>query len=229
MRNETLSVYSSIEVLYWILRLFGFAPYRLRMTGKQPAVWWTMLYTIAFILLYTLAYAKFMSELKHTGFSSTIIEGKGERMYFTFNFVTTTYGIVNGYFVREKIEKVLGKLHTVDRRTSRWKRIIDHRRFYQQIWTGIYLIAIVLPIYIYGTVITCQIHHQSCNMQILYVFIFVLFVNSYALMMVQCIAFLETIRTRYKLLNSCFRYVETNICDVNGLIVILFGRNIFCE
>uniref|UniRef100_A0A182LYK8 Gustatory receptor n=1 Tax=Anopheles culicifacies TaxID=139723 RepID=A0A182LYK8_9DIPT len=207
MPAEPLNVYSSIEVLYWILRLFGYAPYRLGVKEKQPPVWWTKLYSVCYMLTYTLAYAKFMSELKHNGVSASIIEGKGERMYFTFNYITTTYGIVNGYFVREKIEKVLNKLHTVDRKTGRWKRIVDHRRLQRQIWAGVYLIAIVVPTYIYGTVITCQIHHNSCSIQLSSVFIYALFVNSYALMMVQCIAFVETIRTRYKLLNSCFRYV----------------------
>uniref|UniRef100_A0A182JQN3 Gustatory receptor n=1 Tax=Anopheles christyi TaxID=43041 RepID=A0A182JQN3_9DIPT len=47
-----------------------------------------------------------------------MIEGKGERMYFTFNFLTTMYGVVNGYVVREKIEKVLYKLHVVSRKVT---------------------------------------------------------------------------------------------------------------
>uniref|UniRef100_A0A182VW97 Gustatory receptor n=1 Tax=Anopheles minimus TaxID=112268 RepID=A0A182VW97_9DIPT len=206
MLNETLNVYSSIEVLYWILRLFGYAPYRLRKKEAQPAVWRTKLYTVSFLLVYTLAYAKFMSELNYNGVSASIIEGKGERMYFAFNFIATTYGIVNGYFVREKIEQVLNKLHTIDRKTGRWKRVVDHRRLQRQIWAGVYLIAIVLPTYIYGTVITCQIHHNSCNLQLSSVFIYSLFVNSYGLMMAQCTAFLETIRTRYKLLNTMGRW-----------------------
>uniref|UniRef100_A0A182XNX5 Gustatory receptor n=1 Tax=Anopheles quadriannulatus TaxID=34691 RepID=A0A182XNX5_ANOQN len=208
--NESLNVYSSMEVLYWILRLFGYAPFRLQLDADTPdrdafGTWQTKLYTISFGLAYTLAYIKFMSELKHTGFSASMIEGKGERMYFTFNFFTTMYGVVNGYAVRDKIEKMLYKLHAVDQKISQWKRNVDHRRFYRNVWAGVYLIAIVLLIYIYGTVITCQLHENSCNMQILFVFIYLLFVNSYALMMLQCIAFMEIIRTRYKLLNGCFR------------------------
>uniref|UniRef100_A0A182YN99 Uncharacterized protein n=1 Tax=Anopheles stephensi TaxID=30069 RepID=A0A182YN99_ANOST len=86
LSNETLDVYSSIEVLYWILRLFGYAPYGLRIKQganvsdhrNVPAGWRTKFYTTAFLLAYTLAYAKFMFELKHTGFTSSIIEGKGE-------------------------------------------------------------------------------------------------------------------------------------------------------
>uniref|UniRef100_A0A8W7PL09 Gustatory receptor n=1 Tax=Anopheles coluzzii TaxID=1518534 RepID=A0A8W7PL09_ANOCL len=202
----------SMEVLYWILRLFGYAPFRLQLDADTPdrdafGTWRTKLYTISFGLVYTLAFIKFMSELKHTGFSASMIEGKGERMYFTFNFFTTMYGVVNGYAVRDKIEKMLYKLHAVDQKISQWKRNVDHRRFYRNVWAGVYLIAIVLLIYIYGTIITCQLHESSCNMQILFVFIYLLFVNSYALMMLQCTAFMEIIRTRYKLINGCFRYV----------------------
>ncbi|EAA43267.3 AGAP001117-PA [Anopheles gambiae str. PEST] len=208
--NESLNVYSSMEVLYWILRLFGYAPFRLQLDADTPdrdafGTWRTKLYTISFGLVYTLAFIKFISELKHTGFSASMIEGKGERMYFTFNFFTTMYGVVNGYAVRDKIEKMLYKLHAVDQKISQWKRNVDHRRFYRNVWAGVYLIAIVLLIYIYGTIITCQLHESSCNMQILFVFIYLLFVNSYALMMLQCTAFMEIIRTRYKLINGCFR------------------------
>ncbi|XP_041764903.1 uncharacterized protein LOC121589803 isoform X1 [Anopheles merus] len=208
--NESLNVYSSMEVLYWILRLFGYAPFRLQLDADTPdrdafGIWRTKLYTISFGLAYTLAYIKFISELKHTGFSASMIEGKGERMYFTINFFTTMYGVVNGYAVRDKIEKMLYKLHVVDQKISQWKRNVDHRRFYRNVWAGVYLITIVLLIYIYGTIITCQLHENSCNMQILFVFIYLLFVNSYALMMLQCTAFMEIIRTRYKLLNGCFR------------------------
>ncbi|EGK97660.1 AGAP001117-PH [Anopheles gambiae str. PEST] len=199
-----------MEVLYWILRLFGYAPFRLQLDADTPdrdafGTWRTKLYTISFGLVYTLAFIKFISELKHTGFSASMIEGKGERMYFTFNFFTTMYGVVNGYAVRDKIEKMLYKLHAVDQKISQWKRNVDHRRFYRNVWAGVYLIAIVLLIYIYGTIITCQLHESSCNMQILFVFIYLLFVNSYALMMLQCTAFMEIIRTRYKLINGCFR------------------------
>uniref|UniRef100_A0A182PR54 Gustatory receptor n=1 Tax=Anopheles epiroticus TaxID=199890 RepID=A0A182PR54_9DIPT len=226
--NESLNVYSSMEVLYWILRLFGYAPFRLQLVDTPGlaaiTTWRTKAYSMSFGLAYTLAYTKFMSDLKHTGFSASIIEGKGERMYFTFNFFTTLYGVVNGYIVREKIEKMLYKLHIVDRKICRWKRNFNHRRLYQQIWTGVYLFAIVLLIYIYGTIITCQFHESSCKIQVLFLFIYLLFVISYALMMLQCTAFMEIIRNRYKLLNSCFRIsLDSNVLKT-GLRSLIVTR-----
>uniref|UniRef100_A0A182QFB5 Gustatory receptor n=1 Tax=Anopheles farauti TaxID=69004 RepID=A0A182QFB5_9DIPT len=214
--NESGSVYSSLEVLHWILRLFGYAPFRMKQPRKSGSArdlrasgWCTKLYSLCFAALYALVYGAFMSNLNHNGFSASIIEGKGERVYFTLNFVTTIYGIVNAYIVRDKIEKMLHKLHTVDRKTSRWKRTVDHEQLRSQIWHGVYLVAVTMTTYIYGTVITCQMH-TGCNaIQLLHVLIYTLFVNSYALMMLQCTTLLETIRARYKLLNSCFRVVNT--------------------
>ncbi|XP_035773417.1 uncharacterized protein LOC118456615 [Anopheles albimanus] len=117
-QDEPLDVYSSMSVFYWILRLCGFAPYKLASgavasAGSQRL---TILYSASFVLLYTVAYGLLMCGNEKTGFSRSMIVGNGERIYLSVSFCSTLYSIMNAYAAKDKIERVLKRLNQVDRK-----------------------------------------------------------------------------------------------------------------
>ena len=110
---DMYSIFGSFHQLYFALRLFGFAPYKIYQNIASASK--TISYSTSFLILYILAFivATFMGKSRNDTNDSLLIL-YGPYLLYLLHILNTTFTVVFNYLKRKEIVRCMHVIHQFD-------------------------------------------------------------------------------------------------------------------